>query len=59
MRSYSLPPTNGGRYYVIVNGFRLAAQNDGQYVMKMTAHPGTGPLSLESDNVNENPFLDQ
>ena len=59
VRSYSLPHSNGGRYYVIVSGYRLAAQNPGEYVMTMTAHPGTGPLGLESDNVTENPFLDQ
>jgi hypothetical protein len=44
---------------VIINGYRLGAQNDGDYVMTMTAHPGTGPLSLESNNVSENPFLEQ
>ena len=59
VRSYSLPHSSSGRYYVIVNGFRLGAPNDGEYVMTMTAHPGTGPLGLESDNVTENPFIDQ
>jgi len=48
-RSYVLPE-NGGLYHVIVSGFRLGGQG-GEYVILMTAHPGTGPLGLEADNI--------
>jgi len=57
VRSYSL--SNAGTYYLIVNGFRPGAQEDGQYTIAMTAHPGAGALNLESNNVAENPFLEQ
>jgi hypothetical protein len=58
VRSYLLPP-NQGRYYLIVNGFRFGADQPGQYTLAMTAHPGTGPLNLDQDNVSEDPFFEQ
>jgi hypothetical protein len=50
VKSYVLPQ-NGGLYHVLVSGFRPRAEQDGKYVVEMTAHPGTGPLGLEADNV--------
>ena len=51
VRSYVLPE-NGGRYYIFVSGLRLLPRpEDGRYVINMTAHPGTGPLGLEADNI--------
>jgi len=47
-----------GRAYVIVNGFKFHGDG-GAYMIQMTAHPGTGPLHLESNNVNEGPFFEQ
>lgn len=58
VRSYVLP-SNQGIYYLIVNGFRLGADQPGQYTMEMTALPGTGPLKLDQNNVVEDPFFDQ
>jgi len=56
VRSYSLP--DAGTYYVIVNGWRFNVSAPGQYTMAMTAHPGIGPLTLQSNNIAEEPFLD-
>ena len=58
MRSYVLP-SNQGIYYLIVNGFRFAADQPGLYTMEMTAQPGAGPLNLDQDNVTEDPFFEQ
>lgn len=50
IKSYVLPE-NGGLYHVLVTGFRPFARDDGEYVLAMTAHPGTGVLTMEENNV--------